>query len=194
MNAERTGSEPRGYSLLMPDGWSRYRVDDEGRAQFRARAVARMKAMGRPDLDVQMRLLIGEQWRELERTRAFAIYLPDQETRGWRPPLSIAARQIAAREGSDFAAEVLARFGAVPETFETPIGDVLRWRTSHRGAGDLAEVRTVTLGYGFPAPVPAPRVGLVFVAVLPHPDDAAEEIVEGAVELVDTIMETFRWR
>lgn len=187
-------TDPRGFSIMMPTGWSRYRVDAEGRAAFQGKAVARMKALGRPDLDVQLRLLISEQWKQLERTRAFAVYLPDEETSEWRPPVSIAARKIAGVEGTDFDSEVRRRFDVVPERIATPLGDVLRWRTAHSGSGELAEVRTVTLGYGFAAPVPEPRLGLVFVAVLPHPVDADPEVIEGSVELVDTIMETFRWR
>lgn len=187
-------SDPRGFSILMPEGWSRYRVDDEGRTQFRARAAARMKALGRPDLDVQIRMLVNEQWRELERTRALAVYLPDRETSAWRPPVSIAARKVAAPQGSHFEAAVRERFGALPERLDTPLGQVLRWRSSQRGSGELSELHSVTLGYAFPAPVPDPRVGLAFIAVLPHPDDVVEQTIEGAVELIDTIMETFRWR
>jgi len=189
-----TQDDPRGYSILMPSGWSRYRVDADGKAAFQAKAVARMKAIGRPDLDVQMRLLISEQWKQLERTKAFAVYLPDQETNEWRPPISIAARKVAGSVGTDFETEVRNRFGVVPEKVSTPLGEILRWRSSHSGSGELAEVRTVTLGYAFPAPVPQARLGLVFIAVLPHPDDVEPDVIEGSVELVDTIMETFRWR
>lgn len=194
MTGSQSAAEPRGYSLLLPDGWSRYRVNAEGRREFRARAMQRMRALGRPDLDVQVRLLIDEQWRELERSHSYAVYLPDRETVAWRPPVSIAVRKLAAVEGREFESAVRERYNVVPETLTTPIGPLLRWRSTHRGSGDWAEVQTVTLGYGFPAPAVRSRLGLVFVAVMPHPDDVDPAIIEGSVELIDTIMETFRWR
>lgn len=102
--------------------------------------------------------------------------------------------QLAAVEGREFESAVRERYNVVPETLTTPIGPLLRWRSTHRGSGDWAEVQTVTLGYGFPAPAVRSRLGLVFVAVMPHPDDVDPAIIEGSVELIDTIMETFRWR
>ncbi|MBS1696794.1 MAG: hypothetical protein JST25_00115 [Actinobacteria bacterium] len=184
-----------GFRIMMPPGWSQYRVDEEGRKAFIARIAERMKQIGRPDLDVQIRMMATSQWRRLEQTRTHSIYLADREIEGLTHlPLSIAVRQHVAPIGATFAAGLRSLTTAEVVTFDTAIGPVQRWETRVAGTDDLAGVTVRSVGYGFALPEQDTRRGLIFTASLPYPDDADPALVEAAVELSDSIMETFRWR
>lgn len=184
-----------GFRILLPPGWSQYRVDPDGRAQFMAKLSARMKQIGNPELDIRLRMLANAQWRQLEQTRTHSVYLADRDVEGLAQlPVSIAVTQHMAPAGTTFV-ESLGPLARVPvETIDTAIGPIRRWQRVRVGDGETAGITTRTLGYGFVLPDGDDRRGLVFVASIPHPDDADDQLVEGAAELVDTIMETFRWR
>lgn len=188
-------TELSGFQIMMPPGWSRYRANDQGKAQLSAKLAAKVKRASRPDLDVQLRLLINEQWRRLAATQVHSVYLPDQELDGIALlPMSIAMRQLTSATGAQFADGLRAFAKSDVETFDTAIGPILRWRLDSRPDGDLREIVNRTLGYGFPLPGDNQRRGLVFVASLPHLADTDPSMIDGMTELTDTIMETFRWR
>lgn len=182
-----------GFRIMMPPGWSQYRVDDEGRKQFIAKVSARMKQLGQPELDVRLRMLATAQWRRLEQTRTHSIYLADREVEGLTHlPLSIAVRQQVGQTG--FAEGLRSLTTAEIVTFDTAIGPILRWESTKPGEGELAGITVRSVGYGFPLPEENPRRGLVFSVSLPYPDDADPLLVDAAIELADSIMETFRWQ
>ncbi|MDF2919358.1 MAG: hypothetical protein K0S70_3575 [Microbacterium sp.] len=184
-----------GFRLLLPPGWSRYRVDEDGRKQFIAKLSARLKQVGDPELDVRLRMLANAQWRRLEQTRTHSVYFPDREIDGLAHlPLSLAVRQHVAPAGTAFADDLGSLTRAAIETYDTAIGPIQRWQSDKAGSDDTAGITTRALGYGFGLPGSDGRRGLVFLATIPYPDDADPVIVEGATELVDSIMETFRWR
>lgn len=184
-----------GFRLLLPPGWSRYRVDDDGRKAFIAKLSARMKQVGDPELDVRLRMLASAQWRRLEQTRTHSVYFPDREVQGLAHlPLSLAVRQHVAPPDVEFADDLTTLTRAAIETYDTAIGPIQRWESETRGSDDTAGMTTRALGYGFALPGVDGRRGLVFTGTVPYPDDADPVIVEGATELMDSIMETFRWR
>ncbi|NUS40563.1 MAG: hypothetical protein HOP97_02905 [Terrabacter sp.] len=187
-------AEPGGFHIMMPPGWARYLVDAEGKAALVAQTSARMRQLSRPDLDAQARSLIQSYWQTLTKQRISAIYLPS-DAGEHALPLSIAVKQHAAPDGVAFAASLPALAGGAPiERFETPIGDVLRWQKDSRGRDEMAGVTSRQLGYGFPLPIAGDRRGMVFLASIAYPDDAAPDAVALVTETADTIMETFRWR
>jgi len=178
---------------MMPPGWVRYLVDADGKAALVAQATSRMRQLSRPDLDAQSRSMIQSYWQTLTRQRISAIYLPsDAGDDGL--PLSIAVKQHAAPEGVAFEASLPALAGASIERFETPVGVVLRWQKDSRGRDEMAGVTSRQIGYGFPLPNAGDRRGMVFLASIAYPDDAAPDAVALLTETSDTIMETFRWR
>jgi len=184
-----------GFRLMMPPGWSRYRVDEEGRKQFMAKLGARMKELGHPELDVRLRMLAGTQWRRLEQTRTHSVYLPDREVEGLVSlPVSIALRQHVAPVGVLFGDALRDLTSARIDVNDTAIGPIRRWQADRRGEGATEGITNRALGYGFALPNADDRRGLVFTASIPYPDDAAVVLVDAATELVDTIMETFRWQ
>ena len=184
-----------GFRIMMPPGWSQYPVDEAGRQRFLAKVSERAKALRQPELDVRLRMLANAQWRRLEQTRTHSIYLADREVEGLTSlPLSIAVRQHVSPVGADFAAGLKGLTSAEIVTFDTAIGLIRRWESSVEGSGDLAGITTRSVGYGFALPGEHERRGLVFVASLPYPDDADPLLVDAAIELADSIMETFRWR
>lgn len=188
------GTEPQGFHIMMPRGWVRYMIDDEGKGALTAQASARMRELSRPDLDAQARTMIATYWRTLVANRISAIYLPS-DPGGGGVPLSIAVKQHAAPEGSAFAESLPAlASGAAIERFDTPIGVVLRWVKDSRGSGELACVMSRQIGYGFPLPVEGDRRGMVFLASIAHVDDSDPSTLELLTETSYTIMETFRWR
>ncbi|WP_251451704.1 hypothetical protein [Microbacterium sp. Marseille-Q6648] len=188
-----TAPAPTGFHIMMPPGWSRYLVDDEGKRALIAQISRRMRELSRPDLDAEARTLVEVQWRKLRSARITAIYLPGEGDEVL-PTASIAVRQHAAPAGTDFAQSLRAVTSAPIETFDTPIGTVLRWVEETRGEGEIAEIRSRQIGYGFPLPGAGERRGLVFLAATPYLDDSSEDMVDALTERVDTIMETFRWR
>jgi hypothetical protein len=184
-----------GFRILLPPGWSRYRVDDEGRKAFIAKLSARVKQAGNPELDVRLRMVASAQWRRLEQTRTHSVYFPDREIEGLAHlPLSLALRQHVAPVGRAFANDLGTLTSAPVKTYDTAIGSIQRWESEKRGQDDTAGITIRALGYGFALPGPAERRGLIFTGTVPYTDDADPAIVEGATELIDSIMETFRWR
>ncbi|QMU97094.1 hypothetical protein FVO59_07535 [Microbacterium esteraromaticum] len=184
-----------GFRIMMPPGWSQYRVDEESRQRFVAKVSERAKALGQPEFDVRLRMLANSQWRRLEQTRTHSIYLADREVEGLAHlPLSIAVRQQVAPVGADFAAGLRGLTTAEIVTHDTAIGPIQRWESTVEGTGDLAGITTRSVGYGFALPGEQERRGLVFIASLPYPDDADPLLVDAAIELSDSIMETFRWQ
>lgn len=188
-------TEITGFRIMMPPGWSQYPVNDEGRARFLAKLSTRMKELGNPELHVRVRMLAASQWRRLEQTRTHSVYFADREIEGLAHlPVSLAVTQRVFPVGATFATGLTTLTNAGIETFDTAIGSVQRWVTETRGADDLAGSVTRTIGYGFGLPGADDRRGLVFVASIPYPDDADPLLVDGATELVDSMMETFRWQ
>lgn len=184
-----------GFRVLLPPGWSRYRVDDDGRKAFIAKLSARVKQAGNPELDVRLRMLASAQWRRLEQTRTHSVYFADREIEGLAHlPLSLAVRQHMAPTGVVFADDLGTLTRAAIETYDTAIGPVQRWQSEKPGQDDTAGITIRAVGYGFALPGPGERRGLVFSGTIPYPDDADPALVEGATELIDSIMETFRWR
>lgn len=192
MTESSTAPAPIGFHIMMPPGWVRYLVDDDGKRALIAQTSARMRELGRPDLDAQARTLVEAQWRRLLQTGVTAVYLPTS-TSEVLPPASIAVRQHVAKGGAGFEESLRSTAGAAVEAFETPIGRVLRWRSEAQGTGDLSSIRTRQIGYGFALPG-GTRRGLVFIAAIPFPDGADPKMIEAMTEMCDTIMETFRWR
>lgn len=192
MTEQTATRAPSGFHIMMPPGWARYLVDDEGKRALITQTSARMRDLSRPDLDAQARTLVEAQWRRLVKSGVTAVYLP-VETSEILPPASIAVRQHVAEPGRTFEQSIRALAGATLEAFDTQIGRILRWRSEAQGTGDLSAIRTRQLGYGFALPG-SDRRGLVFVSAIPFPDGADPALVEAMTELSDTIMETFRWR
>lgn len=192
MTGQAATQTPSGFHIMMPPGWARYLVDDEGKRALLRQTSARMWELSRPDLDAQARTLVEGQWRKLIASGVTAVYLP-VETTDILPPASIAVRQHSAQPGRTFEESIRAIAGAPVESFDTRIGRILRWRSEAQGAGDLSAIRTRQIGYGFALPG-SDRRGLVFVSAIPFPDGADPAMVEAMTELSDTIMETFRWR
>ena len=192
MTGQTATHTPSGFHIMMPPGWVRYLVDDEGKRALLRQTSARMRDLSRPDLDAQARTLVEGQWRKLIRSGVTAVYLP-VETTEILPPASIAVRQHVAQPGRTFEESIRALAGAAVESFDTRIGRILRWRSEVQGAGELSAIRTRQVGYAFALPG-SDRRGLVFVSAIPVPDGADPAMVEAMTELSDTIMETFRWR
>lgn len=137
---DRVDAEPNGFRLLMPPGWRSFSADDAGRRSFIEALASRTRALGRPDLDVQLRMLVSQQWRALEQQRAFAVYLPVGESDQLVPPAAIAVCKLAVAGGVEFATGLGERFGISPERHATAIGQILRWRSSGAVREPLAEV------------------------------------------------------
>jgi hypothetical protein len=178
----------------MPAGWQRYMVDDEGKRLLTAAVSARMKELGRPDLDVQMRLLIQSQWRQLGASKVSAVYLPGKRDDDLMTPASIAVKQYVGAPGRDFEASVRAMVTDPVERFDTPIGPILRWVGQLRGKDEMSTINSRQVGYAIPLPGGNERRGLLFLAAVPFLDETDPRMVDALTELCDTIMETFRWR
>ena len=187
-------TEPRGFHILMPPGWARYMVDEEGRKSLVARMTGRMRELSRPDLDAQARTMIDSYWRTLVSKRISAIYLPSDPTEAGPLPLSIAVAQHMATEGTSFEASVRTYAGVDLERFDTPIGTIFRWIKDTRGGGEYEELRSRQIGYAFPLPGHGERRGVLFLSSAPYLDDTDPQALALLTETSDTIMETFRWR
>lgn len=188
--------EPGGFSILFPPDWSRYFVDDEGRKALTARMSAQIRALGRPELDLEARMLINQQWKQLQNRRVGAVYLPDAPAGGETAPLpmSFALIQHRARPGTDFESSFREMARGRFEAFDTKIGRILRAESERRGEGDLKEVIGRQIDYGIPLPIEGDGRGMIVSASITTLDDTDADLVSGLTELADTIVETFRWR
>lgn len=208
--SDTTNLAPTGFHIMMPPGWRRFTVDVEGKRALVSVLADRMKEAGRPDLDAQARTMVESQWRQLEKSKATAVYLPGRRDDDLVMPISIATRQFVAPPGAEFAL-ALQRFAkAELERIEVPWGEAFCWTSTQSGRGELAEVRARMLGYGFPLPAertddqtepsepsgssePASR-SILFLASISYLDETPADLVEALVALSDSIMDTFRWR
>ena len=190
-----SGSEPGGFSILFPPGWTRYFIDDEGRQALTSRMSTQVRALGRPDLDVEMRMLINQQWKQLQTRRVGAVYLPESVAEDSAPiPMSFALIQHRGRPGIEFETTFRDMAPGPEEAIDTSVGRILRTEAERRGKDELAEVIGRQLDYGIPLPLPGDGRGMIISASITTLDDTDPALVAGLVELSDTIVETFRWR
>lgn len=189
-----TDDAPQGYHLMLPPGWRGFEVTDAGLAAVQELVSARFKAVGRPDLDAQMRRLLRQQWDGLRTQLARQVFMQVEESGATLLPMSIAVRQFATRQGGVFEQALSTVTGTTLERIDTPIGPVFRGERQLRGKGELAEALTVTVLYGFPLPEPHQRKGLAFIGSIAYLESVDAQVLRGHVELLDTIMETMRWR
>ncbi|SFS03379.1 hypothetical protein SAMN04487783_0742 [Agrococcus baldri] len=185
---------PTGYHLLLPPGWRGFSVDDAGLAAVQRLVSARFRELGRPDLDAQMRTLLQQQWEGLRKQLARQVFMQAEQTELKVLPMSIAVRQFVARGGTTFEAGLASVTETPLERIDTPIGPVFRGEREQRGTGEFAVARSVTVLYGLPLPEPHHQKGLAFIGSVTHVDETDDELIRGHVELLDTIMETVRWR
>ena len=80
MTGQTATQTPTGFHIMMPPGWVRYLVDDEGKRALLRQTSARMRDLSRPDLDAQARTLVEGQWRKLITSGVTAVYLPVETT------------------------------------------------------------------------------------------------------------------
>ncbi|MBT2516694.1 hypothetical protein J7E29_04550 [Streptomyces sp. ISL-90] len=191
---QRATGAPTGFHIMMPPGWTRFIVDDEGKRQLVARMSARLKNAGRPDLDAQARTLIEVQWRRLLSIRASAVYLPGERDDEVLTPMSIAMKQFVSPPDVTFESAMRSLAGRPVDVVTAPWGPIFRWQSTERGTGELAEVQSRQIGYGFPLPGEHPRRGLLFFTSIPALADTDATMLGALAELSDSIMETFRWR
>lgn len=190
-----TDEQPGGFSILFPPGWTRYFVDDEGRKALTSRLSAQIRALGRPDLDVEARMLINQQWKQLQGRRVGAIYLPDTTHDDSAPlPMSFALIQHVAQAGRDFESSFRGMAHGRVEAFDTVIGRILRADSERRGKEELAEVIGRQIDYGIPLPGQGEGRGMIISVSITTLDETDPALVAGLAELSDTIVETFRWR
>lgn len=185
---------PAGYHLLLPPGWQGFSVDDAGLAAVQALMSARFKEAGRPDLDAQARRMLRQQWDGLRKQRAQQVFMRVEETEGTLLPMSIALRKHAVRDGGDFAQSLAQLTACSLDRIETPIGPVHRGERSVEGRGELREARSITVVYGVPLPPPHETRGLALFGTVVHLADTDPELVRGHVEILDSVVETVRWR
>ena len=187
--------EPGGFSILFPPGWTRYFIDDEGRKALIMRMSSQIRALGRPDLDVEARMLISQQWKQMQARSVGAVYLPDAMGDDSTPlPMSFALIQYVARPGADFESAFRDMAKGAVEAFDTSIGRILRTESERRGTDELAEVIGRQIDYGIALPNPRDRRGMIVSTSITTLDDTAPDLVQGLIELSDTVVETFRWR
>ncbi len=187
--------EPGGFSILFPPGWNRYLIDDEGRKALISRMSAQIRALGRPELDLEVRMLINQQWKQLQTRRVGAVYLPEATADESAPlPMSFALTQHRARPGVDFEASFRAMAQGRVEAFDTAIGRILRAESERRGKDELSEVIGRQVDYGIGLPIAGDGRGMIISCSITTLDDTDSDVVAGLVELSDTIVETFRWR
>lgn len=190
-----TDDEPGGFSILFPPGWTRYFIDDEGRKALATRMSSQIRALGRPDIDVEARMLISRQWKQMRARNVGAVYLPDAAGIESTPlPMSFALIQHVARPGADFESAFRDMASGSVEAFDTTIGRILRAESERRGTDELAEVIGRQIDYGIALPNPRDRRGMIISTSITTLEDTGPDLVKGLIELSDTIVETFRWR
>lgn len=186
---------PGGFSILFPPGWTRYFIDDEGRKALTARMSTQIRALGRPELGAEVRLMINQQWKQMQARRVGAVYLPEGTGDDSAPlPMSFAMIQHIARSGHDFEASFRAMADGRIEGFDTSIGRILRAESERRGKDELADVIGRQIDYGIPLPGEREPRGMIISTSITTLDDTDPALVQGLAELSDTIVETFRWR
>lgn len=192
---------PTGFHLMTPPGWQRFMADEVGKHAMISQLSSRMREANRPDLDAQARTLVEVQWRQLQKAKATAVYLPGARDDDTMTPMSIATRQFVAPPGIEFATALRDFAKTDLERVEVPWGEVFRWTSVQSGRKELKDVQARMLGYGFPVPgMPAPAPGapgargIVFLTSIPYLGDTDPELIQGLIDISDAIMDTFRWR
>lgn len=184
---------PQGYHLMLPPGWRGFPVDDEGLAEVQRLVGAKARAISRPDVEAQLRTVLRDQWQGLRSQLARQVFMQVDDTGRTLLPMSIAVRQLVAQGGADFAATLAGMTGTQPERFDLPIGPMYRAEREQRG-GPIDGAISVSVLYGLPLPAPHDSKGLAFIGTIGFLEHVDAQLVRAQVELLDTIMETVRWR
>lgn len=185
------GSVPSGYTLLLPDGWTRIPVR-RGTAEAIAEVVENSAAEDPDDLRARLHAMVDE----LRGSGGLDLYLPTEPVNGFVIPASFVVAEVSfgAMEPLDPAMLVasLARAdGADPVSVDGALG-VRAERRAPESPSRGAPVASRRIEYVLPVPQDPDRWLSVTFSVL-TPDGADDETLDLLVELFDAIMSTFRW-
>ena len=76
----RGGGTVPAFRMLLPQGWTAHRPDEQGQRQLLDEAAKKLAVAGRPELLVQLRAQAATAYRHLREQRAFLVIMPGEGT------------------------------------------------------------------------------------------------------------------
>ncbi|MGV8882478.1 MAG: hypothetical protein ACOH19_10000 [Rhodoglobus sp.] len=183
------------FRLLLPTGWEQIRVSEESEREILARLRAKVKKVGRPDLDFTLTATLKSAFRQLRSVDSVAIYLPLDVAPDALLPMSITASQLVDPAGNTLdhrVAEVFRDFGG---TFLGEDRKIVRWRRSKRHIEGFPEAINEQINYIIPVPGSARRRALLFsTSILQDAESSVDEDRFNLMVLLsDSIIGNFTW-
>ena len=191
----RPSSDIPGYRLLFPPGWAEYGVDEGAERDLLVRTRAKIKPLGRPDLDFSITASIKSAFRQLRSRDAFALYLPSEVSEDAILPMSITASRLVDPLGGPLDGQITAVFRDHGGEFLGDDRNIVRWRRVHRSLEGLPGLSDQQVNYAIPVMGTGRRMALLLsTSIIQDPAGSiSEDSIEMMVALSDSIVGTFTW-
>lgn len=188
-------AEMPGYRLLFPPGWAEYGVDEDAERDLLVRTRAKIKPLGRPDLDFSITSSIKSSFRQLRSRDAFALYLPSELAGDAVLPMSITASRLVDPLGGPLDGRITEIFRDHGGEFLGDDRNIVRWRRVHRTLDGLPGLSDEQVNYAIPVTGTGRRMALLLsTSIIRDPAGSIDEdSIELMVELSDSIVGTFTW-
>lgn len=184
-----------GYRLLFPPGWAEYGVDEGAERDLLVRTRAKIKPLGRPDLDFSLTSSIKSAFRQLRSREAIALYLPSELAGDAILPMSITASRLVDPLGGPLDARITEIFRDYGGEFLGDDRSIVRWRRLHRSLEGLPGLSDEQVNYAIPVPGTGRRMALLLsTSIIQDPAGSiSQDSIDLMVALSDSIIGTFTW-
>ncbi|HET8867118.1 MAG TPA: hypothetical protein VFM87_02195 [Agrococcus sp.] len=192
----RGGGTVPAFRMLLPQGWTAHRPDEQGQRQLLDEAAKKLAVAGRPELLVQLRAQAATAYRHLREQRAFLVIMPGEGTPQslFLPATITGIERVGTPEASvaEVVVDAIRRRGARPLD---DTGRIVRWVERRDVTLDGDTAATTSIVYMMPIPGTEKRRAVQLTAVITHPTDlsADDEVLERWIALIDTHVATFSW-
>lgn len=188
--------EMPGYRMLFPAGWAEFGVDDDAERELNLRSRAKVKPLGRPDLDFAITSSIKGAFRQLRTREPLALYLPTEVSEDAVLPMSIIASRLMDPTGAPLDAHITSIFRDFGGEFLGDDRNIVRWRRTHRQPeGATAGIIDEQVNYAIPVAGTGRRMALLLSTSIIHDNEGSvsKDSIELMAALSDSIVSTFTW-
>lgn len=184
-----------GFRLFFPAGWEQLGTNEESEKELLARLRAKLKQLGRPDLDFTLTASLKSAYRQLRSIDSIAIYLPIDVAPEALLPMSMTASQLVDPAGNTLDARVAEIFRDSGGEFLGKDRKIVRWRRTKHNIEGFPGAINQQLNYVIPVPASGRRRALLLsTSILQDAESAADtDAFDLMVLLSDSIVSSFTW-
>jgi len=189
-----TGVPP--FRLLFPAGWVRHEVDESSERELLARSREKFKRMHRPELDLELTMLVKSSFRQMRTKDVFALYLPTDVREDGLVPMSITGSVLRDPAGGSLDSHIAHLFRTQGAVFLDERRSTVRWEREYKRLSNLPDATNLQINYAVSVPGTGRRQALLFTTSIvgsasePFDDDTLDALRT----MSDVIIGTFSWQ